>query len=80
MKMKKLLLFLYLSFLFVQLEGSHTLGGEISWECLSDGKYQFKMKFFRDCSGIPWTFQEETIEIFGNPLPKNAFGNPSAAF
>jgi len=69
--------FLFLLFFQTQLKASHTLGGEIGWSCLSNGKYQFTMKFFRDCSGIPIPFfgTNQTIEIFGNPLPKDSNRN-----
>jgi len=32
--------------------GSHGMGGEITWTCLANGQYKFKMKFYRDCNGI----------------------------
>jgi gliding motility-associated-like protein len=32
---------------------SHLLGGEIGWECLSNGQFKFHMKLYRDCNGIP---------------------------
>ena len=73
--MKRLLLFLIIITSFQTASyASHTYGGEIGWNCLPNGKYQFYMSFFRDCTGIPWTFQEETIGIVGSPLPKDATG------
>ncbi len=30
---------------------THIMGGEITWECLSNGLYVFKFKVYRDCSG-----------------------------
>ena len=72
---KQLLILLFLSYLFVDLRASHTMGGEIQWEC-SGSKYIFTMRFYRDCSGIPWDFSaNQTIQIYGNPLPKDATGN-----
>jgi gliding motility-associated-like protein len=32
------------------------------------------MSVYRDCTGIPFAFQNETIVIDGNPLPKDASG------
>ena len=33
-------------------KASHLMGGEITWECLSTGKYVFHMIVYRDCAGI----------------------------
>jgi hypothetical protein len=43
------LLFLTQTSLFA----SHMMGGEITWSCTGSGQYIFKMKFYRDCNGIP---------------------------
>jgi hypothetical protein len=32
-----------------ELRATHYMGGEISWECLSNGKYRFTMKLYREC-------------------------------
>lgn len=32
---------------------SHGMGGEITWTCLANGQFKFRMKFYRDCNGIP---------------------------
>lgn len=42
-------------------KASHLMGGEISWRCLSNGTYIFKMKVYRDCGGI--TFGTTGIAI-----------------
>ncbi len=34
-------------------QASHGMGGEITWTCLPTGQFQFQMKFYRDCNGIP---------------------------
>jgi len=53
----------YLAALFlltsINLSASHLLGGEITWECKSNGKYQFTLVLFRDCGGttLPTTAQ-----------------------
>ncbi|MAC94392.1 MAG: hypothetical protein CMC96_02705 [Flavobacteriales bacterium] len=70
--MKKVytLLIALLSLSFVpKVEASHNVGGEITWECLNDGRYVFKMKLYVDCFGAIWPFDIETLEVFGNPLP-----------
>ncbi len=40
---------------------SHLLGGEITWECKANGQYEFTLKLYRDCTGIPLTPTTETI-------------------
>lgn len=46
----------YLAALFlltsINLSATHLLGGEITWECKSNGKYQFTLVLFRDCGGV----------------------------
>ncbi|MCX7649145.1 MAG: gliding motility-associated C-terminal domain-containing protein [Flavobacteriales bacterium] len=34
------------------LMASHLMGGEITWKCLGNGQYQFRMRIYRDCNGI----------------------------
>ena len=34
-------------------EASHGMGGELTWTCLPSGQFKFRLKFYRDCSGIP---------------------------
>ena len=49
--MKKIILLL--AFLFTnQIQATHLLGGEITWKCQSNGKYQFTLVLYRDCGGI----------------------------
>ena len=31
------------------LKATHYMGGEITWECLTNGKYRFKLKAYREC-------------------------------
>jgi len=33
-------------------KASHYMGGEITWECLSNGNYRFHLYFYRECAGI----------------------------
>lgn len=73
--MKKIILLLAVIIGFAaNVKASHVLGGEISWRCLPNGQYIFSMSIYRDCTGIQWTFQNETINITGNPLPRNGIG------
>ncbi|MFN8152886.1 MAG: gliding motility-associated C-terminal domain-containing protein [Bacteroidia bacterium] len=57
--MKKLLpLLLLLIFGWsTSLRASHLMGGEITWTCITSGpnvgKFQFNVKLYRDCNGIP---------------------------
>ncbi len=72
--MKKLLLPLFL-FLFLipnQSRSSHIIGGEVYWECLGNGRFVFKMNIYRDCSGIQFNYSSQTLDIIGNPLPRNS--------
>jgi len=63
---------LTLVFSLNQSKAGHVLGGEIYWECLNNGEYVFHAKVIRDCSGIQFTFQNQTLTIVGNPLPLSA--------
>ena len=75
--MKKLLYLLSFVLLPFISNASHLLGGEITWTCLPNGQYIFSMTVYRDCSGISWNFQNETIDILGNPLPTNGINGPA---
>ena len=74
--MRPLLFFVFLlsSILFVpnNAKASHgAMGGSIHWEC-HNGKYVFFIKRYINCGGITWPFAQQTISIFGNPLPRNS--------
>ena len=45
---------------------SHYMGGEITWECLSNGQYIFTMKVYRECNGIQFN-AIETLTVLNNP-------------
>ncbi|MEQ8909817.1 MAG: T9SS type A sorting domain-containing protein [Vicingaceae bacterium] len=56
-----------------QANASHILGGEITWECDTTGAYIFKLKVYRECTGIPFAFDNShSLQVFGTPLPLNA--------
>ena len=66
-------------FLFVSpSKASHIVGGEITWECDSIGRYIFKMTVYRDCNWFSFPFQTEFLEFHGNPLPRD--GSNSAIY
>ncbi len=74
--MKRLLIILALVLSFSNTsKATHTLGGEIGWTCLANGKYIFYMTFYRDCTGISYAYEAETLTIYGSPLPENASGS-----
>ena len=58
--MKKIILLL--AFVFSsQLSASHLLGGEITWKCQSNGKYQFTLVLYGDCGGVTLGTNSQTI-------------------
>ena len=73
--MKKILLFsISVLLLAPSSMAGHIIGGTIYWECVNNGKYQFFMEVYRDCSGIPYVFRNKEITIVGSPLPKDSNG------
>ena len=44
-----ILLFLFIS--SINLQASHLVGGDITWECMGNGQYIFQLTLYRDCSG-----------------------------
>src|SRR5690606_16632825 len=79
--MKKVYTFLIvlLSLIFVpKVEASHMIGGEITWECTGSpgqSEYIFYMTLYRDCTGATWGYNNESLLIFGNPLPRDVASN-----
>jgi len=61
-------LFFTLTSLFLSpaIRASHYMGGEITWECLSNGQYIFTMKVYRECDGIQFN-PFETLTVLNNP-------------
>ncbi|MAC94531.1 MAG: hypothetical protein CMC96_08490 [Flavobacteriales bacterium] len=57
------------------LNASHFAGGEISWECVSEGRYVFKMNLRVNCYNNIIGFSNETIIIRGNPRPTDTSNN-----
>lgn len=75
--MKKIVLFAILLIVFIPSQATHMMGGQITWECTSNGQYQFYMELYRNCSspgGGPtagWPFIQRSITINGTTLPRD---------
>jgi len=52
---KTALLISLLVLLSTSLKATHYMGGEITWKCLSNGKYIFYLKIFRECHGASFS-------------------------
>lgn len=76
-KVSHLFLFIFCLFSFSNTSASHFVGGQITWECLSTGKYVFNLQAYVDCSGASWPFYGTHLSIYGTPLPR---GNNNQAF
>ena len=71
--MKKFLTLL-LAYLFVtSAQASHLQGGEITWQCKSNGKYVFTLSVYRDCGGV-------TLPTTAQTLANNAGATISCAY
>lgn len=46
------------------------MGGEITWECLGNGRFQFTMKLYRDCNGVQLNLPV-TLRVHNHPSVKN---------
>ena len=69
--MKKILVLLLAIFSFFQMQATHLMGGEITWECIKAGpdagKYIFKLKLYRDCDGVSLSQFAQTITVHDHP-------------
>ena len=75
--MRKIILLVLIFVFSFTSHATHFVGGEITWECISDpthidfGKFIFKLSFYRDCTGMnpssagPGGF--ETLTVHGHP-------------
>lgn len=61
--MRNWILFLLFLMLAPVAEASHLLGGEISYRCLGNGNYRFRVVVFRDCNGI--SFNQTNVALLG---------------
>lgn len=48
-------------------KASHLMGGEISWRCLANGQYIFKVKVYRDCNGASFSTIGAVIDVHNYP-------------
>ena len=62
----RLLIVTMLLFLSSSVFATHLIGGEITWECLGNGQFQFQLKLFRDCSGQSPNNSEQ-LRVFNHP-------------
>lgn len=76
--MKRIILFFLISFCVINTtKASHMFGGEIRWECLSNGKFVFFLDVYKDCSSSAagFNFVNQQLDISGGPLPRNSTNN-----
>jgi len=48
-KLRRLLFILIILFSDFNLNATHYMGGEITWECLSNGRFRFKLTYYHEC-------------------------------
>ena len=71
--MKKLLIILIIAFTSFNVNATHIMGGEITWECIKDpsdpnvGNYIFSMKLYRDCDGVTLSTFAQTLDVWDHP-------------
>lgn len=58
-------------------KGDHVNGGEITWKCLSSGKYVFYMSIYVNYANnaATWTYSSVDLNVQGSPLPRTANNN-----
>lgn len=68
--------FFLFCFLFsVHLSASHLAGGELTWQCQSNGTYQFTLVLYRDCGGISLpTSSQQITTSYGDTLTCSFIG------
>ncbi len=65
--MRKIFFLLYfIVFLPVLVSASHFMGGEITWECQSNGQYIFTMKVYRECDGMQF-HTTDSLTVINHP-------------
>ena len=74
MKLSTTLLFFVILYSFSSF-ASHSFGGTIYWKCVDNGKFQFFLEYYRDCSGISVGDFDETMGISGTTLPTDINNN-----
>jgi gliding motility-associated-like protein len=77
-KLNSLLFITFNLFLSVNLSASHGAGGEITYRCLGDNRYEFTLTFYKDCGPSAYAHITFNAPIIGlNLLPE---GDPSLAY
>ncbi|MEI7595474.1 MAG: gliding motility-associated C-terminal domain-containing protein [Bacteroidota bacterium] len=64
--LKKIIFIFLFQLLIIEGFASHYMGGEITWECLTNGKYRFVMKLYRECGGGAIDFSDTEIMSIQN--------------
>ena len=73
MRTYKFILVICFILILPKAKADHVAGGELGWDCLSNGKYVFHLTLYRDCGSFnPIPFTTQTLTITGNPLPRAA--------
>jgi len=67
-------LFVLTLLLAIPASASHLMGGEITWKCLGNGDFVFRMKLYRDCNGINGS-TSATLTVHNHPTVSNIFLN-----
>ena len=69
MKRKIIFAFFVIMFTFsVDSFATHYMGGEITWQCLSSGRFRFKLKYYREC----YTTNGGSAAQFGTTMTLNS--------
>lgn len=56
------------------------MGGNITWDCLSNGKYRFSMTIYADCATYPrHSYTNLTLDIAGSTFPTTKNGSQIAS-
>ncbi len=49
------------------MKATHVMGGEITWECLANGRYIFTLKIYRDCNGVAFNTNNHALQVHNYP-------------
>ena len=47
-------LVLLLGLMASDLNATHLLGGEVTWQCTGNGQYKFQLTLYRECGSLPF--------------------------
>jgi hypothetical protein len=71
--MRRLLFLFAFLFSFINAQATHMMGGDMSYQCLGNGKYKITAKIYRDCRGI--AFNGPDFGVFGGTNGGNGCGD-----